>query len=134
MLTFDVNWLAILVAVVANMVIGAVWYGVLAEPWMAGIGRTREEIEADQSWMPYGVAVLNSILMAFVLANVIDWAGVTGWVNGLVMGILMWVGFTGFTFAANHAFEGRSATLWVINSGTYLVGLAVIGAILGVWQ
>lgn len=133
MLSFDVNWIAILVSVVANMVIGAVWYGVFANPWMEGIGKTRADIEASQDWRPYGVAILNSFLMAFVLANVIAWSGATGLVGGLVTGLIMWLGFTGFAMASNHAFEGRSLTLWLINSGTYLVGLMVMGAILGVW-
>ena len=134
MLTFDVNWLAIVVAIVANMIIGAAWYGILANPWLEGIGKTREEIQENQSWQPYAVAVLNSFLMAFILANVISWTGLTGLVNGLLAGLLMWIGFTGFSFAANHAFEGRSLQLWLINSGTYLVGLLVMGAILGAWM
>ncbi len=134
MLTFDVNWLAIVVCIVANMVIGAVWYGVFAKPWMAGIGKTREDIEQNQSWQPYAIATLNSFLMAFMLANVLSWSGITGLVDGLVVGLYLWFGFTGFTFAANHAFEGRSLNLWSINSGTYLVGLLVMGAILGAWQ
>lgn len=134
MLTFGVNWLAIVVCVLANMIIGAVWYGVFANPWMAGIGKTREEIEQNQNMQPYAVAVLNSFLMAFVLANVLSWAGISGLINGLFVGLLMWLGFTGFTMGANHAFEGRSLNLWAINSGTYLVGLLVMGAILGAWQ
>lgn len=134
MLTFDVNWLAILVCIIANMIIGAAWYGGFANPWLAGIGKTREEIEQNQSWQPYAIAILNSFLMAFILANVLNWTGETGLVNGLVTGLLMWLGFCGFSFAANHAFEGRSLNLWFINSGTYLVGLLVMGAILGLWQ
>ena len=133
MLTFDVNWLAIIVSVVANMVIGAVWYGVFATPWLEGIGKSREEVQENQNWRPYAVAVLNSFLMAFVLANVLAWINDYSLVNGLLSGAVIWVGFTGFTFAANHAFEGRSAVLWLINSGVYLVGLLVAGAILGVW-
>jgi hypothetical protein len=46
----------------------------------------------------------------------------------------MWLGFNGFSFAANHAFEGRSLKLWAVNSCIYLVGLMVMGAILGLWQ
>jgi len=134
MLTFELNWLAILVSVVANMIIGAVWYGVFAQPWMDGIGKTREDIEANQSFVPYLIAILNSFLMAFVLANVLVWTGVTGIGGGLLVALLMWLGFNGFSFASNHAFEGRSFKLWLINSGTYLVGLLVMGLILSVWR
>ena len=69
-----------------------------------------------------------------VLANVIAWADVTGIAGGLLLGLVMWIGFTGFTFAVNHAFEGRSIAHWAINACTYLVGLLIMGAILAVWQ
>ena len=134
MLSFNVNWLAILVSVVVNMVIGAVWYGAYATAWMHGIGKTQEQIQGNQSWRPYGVAMLNSLFMAFVLANVINWVGAPGLWAGILIGAIMWLGFTGLPFAANHAFEGRSLTLWWINAGTYLVGLVLMGAILGAWR
>ena len=135
MLTFDLNWLAILVSLIANMIIGALWYGpIFGKRWMSELGLTMEDIQSGSMWQPYSVAILNSFLMAFILANVIAWTGTTGIANGLLLGLLMWVGFTGFTFAVNHAFEGRSIMLWVINSGIYLVGLLVMGAILAAWQ
>ncbi len=131
MISFNVNWLAVIICAVANMMIGAGWYGFFAEPWMAGIGKTREDIEADSSSTPYVIAGLNSFLMAFVLANVIQWTGATGWLNGLLTGALMWLGFTGLAFGANHAFEFRDFKAWGINAGTYFLGLMVMGAIIG---
>ena len=134
MITFNVNWLAVVVSAVANMIVGAVWYSAWAEPWLEGIGKTREWAEETQRPTDYAIAALNSLLMAFFLANVMAWAGVSGFLSGLVVGLFMWLGFTGFSFAANHAFEGRSTLVWFINSGMYLVGLLVMGVILGLWQ
>ncbi|MFK7801630.1 MAG: DUF1761 domain-containing protein [Anaerolineae bacterium] len=131
MITFNVSWLAIIIATVVNMAIGAGWYGYFAEPWMAGNGFTKEQIEANPSNTPYIVAGANSLVMSFVLANVINWTGATGLLNGLLTGLLMWVGFTALTMGANHAFESRSFTMWGINSGMYMVSLTVIGAIIG---
>jgi hypothetical protein len=71
--------------------------------------------------------------MAFFLANVLSWTGVSGLGAGIIVGLFMWLGFNGFSFAANHAFEGRSLKLWAVNAGIYLVGLLVMGAILGAW-
>lgn len=132
MISFDLNWLAVALAVVANMVVGAIWYGPLfGTQWMDELGFTRDHIEANNTAAPYVVAVVNSLLMAFVLANVMRWAGADSLAEGVGVGVLMWFGFTGFTFAANHAFEERSTRLWYINSGTYLVGLIVMGAVFG---
>lgn len=133
MITFNVNWLAIIIAAVVNMAVGAGWYGFFAKPWMEGNGFTREQIEADNSSMPYVVAGLNSITMAFVLANVINWTGATGLLNGLLTGLLMWLGFTALSMGSNHAFESRGFKMWGINAGMYMVGLMVIGAIIGVF-
>ena len=134
MLTFNLNWLAVLVSAVANMAIGATWYGILAEPWLEGIGKTRAWSEENQRVTDYFIAFANSLLMAFFLANVLRWAGASGLLGGLLTGLFMWLGFNGFSFAANHAFEGRTLKLWLVNSGIYLVGLLVMGVILGLWQ
>jgi len=134
MLLFNVNWVAIIVAAIANMIVGAIWFGVFATPWLEGIGKTREWANENQRPTDYLIAITNSLLMAFFMANVIAWSGTTGFLGGLMMGFFMWLGFNGFSFASNHAFEGRSLKLWAVNSGTYLAGLLVIGAILGLWQ
>ena len=64
MFTFDINWLAVLVSVIANMVIGAIWYGpLLGKPWMKELGFTMEDIQGSPMGVPYAVAVLNSFLM-----------------------------------------------------------------------
>ena len=135
MLTFNVNWLAILVCAFVNMAIGAVWYGPLfGKPWMEALGIKPEEASSSEMGKAYAVAVLNSLLMAFILANVITLTSTMGFGGGVLLGLMMWVGFTGFTFGVNHAFEGRSLQLWAINAGLFLVSLLVMGAILGVWQ
>ena len=94
-------------------------------------GFTREYIESNNNSIPYVVAILNSLTMSFVLANVINWTGATGLLNGLLTGLLMWLGFTALTMGSNHAFEDRSFKVWGINAGMYMVGLMVIGAIIG---
>ena len=134
MLTFDVNWIAILVLIFVNMGLGAVWYGPLfGKPWMEATGISMDDMGGANAGRSYGIAVLNSFFMAFMLANVIAWTGVDGVGGGLLTGLLMWLGFTGLTFGVNHAFEGRSLHLWFINSGMYLVGLLIMGAILAIW-
>ena len=106
MLSFSVNWFAVIVSLVANMAVGAIWYGPLfGKPWMEELGLTQKDIESGNMVKDYGIAILNSFLMAFILANVIAWSGASGVGGGLLAGFLMWLGFTGFTFGVNHAFE-----------------------------
>jgi hypothetical protein len=53
------------------MIVGAVWYGVLANPWLEGIGKTREWANENQRSTDYIIAFAHSLLMAFFLANVL---------------------------------------------------------------
>ncbi|MBT3253470.1 MAG: DUF1761 domain-containing protein [Candidatus Marinimicrobia bacterium] len=134
MLTFDVNWIAIAVLVIANMALGAIWYGPLfGKPWMEATGIKMDDMEGKNMMPPYAVAIMNSFFMAFFMANVIAWTSTASLGGGLLLGLFMWLGFTGLSFGVNHAFEMRSLHLWFINSGMYLIGLLIMGAVLAIW-
>ena len=47
--SFPVTYLAIFLAAIGGFAVGAVWYMSLAKPWMAAVGRTEEQIKADQN-------------------------------------------------------------------------------------
>ncbi|KAA3648307.1 MAG: DUF1761 domain-containing protein [Chloroflexi bacterium] len=128
---FDINWIGVIIALVVNMIIGAVWYGVFANPWMAAIGKTREEIEGDQDWRAYGVAGLNSLIMPIVMGFVLNWAGASGIGAGLTVGFIVWLGFMAMPVATNYAFAGQPRNLWFIDAGYHLVSFLVIGGLLG---
>ncbi len=135
MLTFEVNWLAVILGTFLNMGLGALWYGPLfGKPWMEAVGLSLDDIKNNPSKLPYPMAIFNSFIMAFMLANVIIWADVSSLGGGMLMGVFMWIGFTGFSFGVNHAFELRSPFVWLINSGMYLVGLIIMGAVLSLWK
>ena len=45
----DINYLAVVVAVVIQFAGGAAWYGILSAPWLAAIGKAREELPQGKS-------------------------------------------------------------------------------------
>lgn len=135
----DINYLAVIVGVIISMVAGGAWYGAFAGPWTAEVGITREEVQAQpwsERWKPYGVAVVGAILLtlALALAVFIQAAGVTGVVDGLVVGLIAGIGFVAVALASNHAFEGKSLKLYLINAGFPVVQYAVLGILLAAWQ
>jgi predicted ferric reductase len=95
-------WFAVIISAVVNMIIGAVWYSVITNPWLEGIGKTREWANENQRPADYIIAFVNSLLMAFFLANVMSWVEVSGLGAGIVMGFFVWLGFNGLSFAAYH--------------------------------
>lgn len=128
----DLNWWAIIVATLVPMAVGMVWYRALAEPWMRAVGKTREELGGAN--IGYGVALAAAFVTAYVLARVVDWADATSFGDGLLVGLIVWIGFVATTMAVNGIFAGRTWRLWAIDSGYYLTNLLAMGVILALWD
>ena len=134
----SLNYLAIIVGVIINQVLGAAWYRTWGKPWMAAAGITSEDIEAmkgtAQQWSPFVVAIASSLVFTFVLALLIQGMDADGVDDGLLLGLLVAVGFIATSYATTYSFEGRSLRLFLINIGYPLVSYAVIGILLAAWQ
>ena len=66
-----VNYLAIVVAAIANMVVGALWYGpmLFAKQWMAWNNMSAEEIKKINPGPLYAQSLVATLLTYFVLAS-----------------------------------------------------------------
>jgi Protein of unknown function (DUF1761) len=130
----DLNWIAILVAALVPIVLGALWYSpvLFADPWLRAVGRTPEELGGAA--VGYALSVVSAVLSAYVLARIVKWAEVDDLWNGALVGLLVWTGFVATVLAVTTFFGGRPRTLWLINAGYQLVALVLMGAILGAWE
>lgn len=129
----DINYVAVIVAALVPMVLGALWYSpaLFAGPWMRAVGRSEDEVGG----MGLGL-VLSAVaaaLSSYALTRIERWAEVDDLWNGALVGLLVWVGFVAGVLAMTTYFGGRPRALWVINAGYQLISLVVMGAILGVW-
>jgi hypothetical protein len=135
MLSFDVNWLAIALATVASMALGAGWYTVLANQWMAATGKTRDELMGSGGGaVPFIIAAICQLVMAYfiaVLTPIICGATTVG--NAIQTGVLMWVGFILTAMIINHRYQNQKWSLTLIDSG-YMLGVVVVqGLVLGLF-
>jgi hypothetical protein len=136
-----VNYLAILIAAVAGWVVGAAWYGALAKPWVAALGRSMKDFKKEQAkktgkpaaYIPFVLAFVANLIMAWVLAGLISHLGAGAFTirNGVISAAFCWLGFVATTMTVNNAFGGRKPMLTLIDSGHWLAALIVMGAILG---
>jgi hypothetical protein len=127
------NYLAIVIAAVVSYGFGALYYGALAKPWMAALGKTEAELKANSSMTPFVIAFVALLVMATVLAGVMGHLG-PGQVtlrNGLVSAGFIWVGFVATTLAVNNAFQGAKSTLTLVDGGHWLGVLLIQGATIG---
>ncbi len=128
-----INYLAVLVAAVAAMVIGGIWYspGVFGAKWMSLAGLTAPP-EASMA-KAYAMGFIVALVIAFCLALIVDWIKGESWRCGVAVAIVCWLGFAATVRADNVIFGGRPLGLFWIDAGYDLVAYIVMGAIIGSW-
>ena len=127
------NWLAIIVATVIAFVLGWPWYGPLfGKAWMEAIGKTEEDLEPTP--MPFIISAFTALLTCIVLAALMNTLGLVGVVDGIVLGLLVGIGFIATAMASDNAFCGWGTTLFFIQAGYRVTYSVLMGAVLGAWQ
>ncbi len=126
-----ISYLAVLFAAAAGFAFGAFYYITLGARWMKALGKTKEEIVAAKSPVPFIIAIVAQLLMAYLLAGLIGHLGAVTIENGMVSGLFIWVGFVITTMAVNYSFQGARPMLTVIDSLHWLGVLLLQGLIIG---
>jgi len=136
-----VNVWAVLACAVATMILGFVWYSpaLFAKPWMILMGYDPNDkakiAEMQKSAGPsYAMSMVACILSALVLGKIIAVSNVTTPLNGLLIGMAVWLGFVTTVQLTNSLFMRQRANLYLINTGYQLVCYLAMGAILGAWR
>jgi len=127
-----VNWLAVIVAAVAGIIVGFIWYAppVFGRRWARASGIELPQPGEVQP-MTYVGAVVTAVVTAYVLAVLIGGLGAATLVDGVIVGVVVWLGFVATWLASGVFFERRSTEWWAINAGQAVVSLALMGAIIG---
>ena len=132
---FGVNYLAVIVAAVVALVIGFIWYSprVFGNRWMAYLGTTQAQLGNPG---PTGmlVGVVASLLNAWVLALLALNLGGKSVTDGVLLGVLAWLGFMATITAAQISFEKKSWGLWVLNNAHNLLVQVIMAAIVTAWR
>jgi len=133
--SIDVNYWAVLVAAAFNMALGAFWYSPngFGKQWSKLTGVSNDDMKARGN-TGMALSLAGALIMAFVLAHFVRYAGSVSFADGLVNGFWLWTAFIAVTMAGMYVFEGRSWKLWQINAGYYLVVLLVTGGLLAAWR
>ena len=129
----DINYWAVLVAAVINMVVGATWYSpmVFGKAWAKLSGQKMEDMKATPS---YVVTTVAALVQAWLLAVLVHSLGLITAMHGLTLGLLVWAGFVATTSLGDTVFGDRPFKLWQLNNGYYLVVLVINSIVLSVWH
>lgn len=135
------NFIAIAIVVVANFIIGWLWYGpLLGKAWAKEMNMDLSE-PPDRSVMVRGMLMMliGNFLMAYVIShNIIAWSHVPGMENMTDAGIspivatafFTWIGFYVPTHIGATTWEKKSWKLTWINLAYHFVTLFVAAFVL----
>ncbi|MBX4186694.1 MAG: DUF1761 domain-containing protein [Candidatus Doudnabacteria bacterium] len=139
-----VNYWAILVCGIASLVLGFIYYGPLFGKLYSRLMGWENMDPARSAEMKkgmnkrYAMALLGSLLMAFVLAHSLVFAEsymkVSGVAAGLQAAVWSWLGFIVPVTLGNVLWGGQSWKLWFLGNGYQLIQLLIFGIILGTWK
>lgn len=133
-----INYLAVLVGAISNMIIGFLWYGpIFGKMWMALMGFTEEkmkEAKAKGMGKSYALMLVGALVTAYVLAHFVAVWGADGVSGAFQLAFWAWLGFIAPVLLGAVLWEGKSWKLYVLNMGYYLVTLFVMAMILVMWK
>lgn len=130
-----IDWLAIVLATVASMALGMVWYMVLGRQWLAATGKTQDEVMgAGGRTSPFIWAAACQLVIAYFIAVLTPVVmGETTPTSGALFGAQIWLGFVVTSMIINHRYQDQKWSLSVIDGG-YLLGVMVIqGLVIGLF-
>ncbi len=136
-MTFQINYLAILVVAIINMAVGFVWYGPLfGKTWMKLVGKTEKDIAGQKDKMPmlYGMMFVTVLVFVYVMAHFVQVGAATTYVAGAQVGFWAWLGFVATTTMGQFIFSGKPMKLYYLENGHHLVNFLLTGALLAVWR
>ena len=128
------NWVAIVVAAIAQFVIGWIWYGPLfGKTWMSMMGMSQQSMSREGMGKTMVLTFIGSLVTAAVLSMLVGWMGAKTLGAGIAAGFWAWLGFVATVTLGGVLFAKMSWNLYILNNAYQLVSLVVMGAILARW-
>lgn len=132
----QINYWAVLVCGFIGTGIGAVWYShmFLGKIWVAALDKTEDEWRTDfKPIKAYFISFLSQFAMAFILALMMSYIGVSTPEEGIKVAFMAALGFIATSMTVNFLFEGRTFQQLVIDTGYHFIVLLINGIVLGAW-
>ena len=128
------SW-AMLVAAIIRMAVGGIWFSPIAfaPAWQKIVGITQGQMKTG---FPKAIAAdaAGSLIMAWVLAHAVAYAGAATLGAGAAVGFFNWLGFVAVVLFTGVIYEQRPVKLFWLTGGFNLIALVLMGALLAVWR
>ena len=129
----EINFLAVVVAAVTAFVASMMWYFVFGKELAKVSAAFAEGMQKRQAWKML-VVIVQSLVLALVLASVLGLIGKVGWLGAVGVGLLLWIGLSAVQWVGSIMWEKVPVKMAAIHAGDWLVKLVLIAGIVGVWH
>ena len=134
-MNISVNYLSVLLAGVASMVVGFLWYSpfLFGNLWMNLSGLTKEKMEAAKAkgmGKSYFIAFLSSLVVAFVLAHFAKVWNAQGVSGAFALAFWPWLGFVATTEINSILWDNKPVNLYLLNIAHHLVSIFAMALVL----
>ena len=124
-----VNYLAVVVAAAVSFFLSWGWYALFGNVAMKAPGETKEDMKPSP--MPFVVAGVAYLLMAWLLAGLMGHLANVTVRGGIITAFFVWAGFVLTTTTVNQVFKRAPFPALLIDLGNWLAVLVVMGAVIG---
>ncbi len=126
------NYLAILVAAIASMIMGSIWYSkiLFANAWIKLSGAKEMKLDVKSMIMMF----ISTLVMGVVIAFLIGRLRITTPRLGFIFGLVTWLGFVATTTLGTVLWDKKPWKLYFLNNGYNLLSMIVMSLIIAVWQ
>jgi len=131
-----VNWGAVGVSGIVYWLLQAGWFTLFANQWQNGLRMSAEEIaayKAHPNFLPYVIALVCNLILAFIIARVLVLGGVWGLTRGFRIGLLVGL-VAALAMLTEMRFELKPWQFIAVSAGAPVVGCAIMGLIIGAWK
>jgi hypothetical protein len=139
------NWLAYVVAVVLQMVIGYVWFhpSVMGKMWAKACGVTVEDMKPSNPGLTYGLTMLYTLIFTlWLMMNVAgpgqdvapDGHSFHTFQHGLAHALMLTIMVITPVIGTPAIFEKKGFSYMVVQVGYWFIRMAVAQGILSLWR
>jgi len=130
------NIFAILVAWVVNGLLGTFWYSPagFGKLWSKLSGVDLMKIPKNEATRALVLVIISSLIQTIALALVLNAFDLKNIGEGVVVALVIWLGFTAATTVGNTLYQRLSLKFWALNAAFFLVVAIINSIILTAWR
>jgi hypothetical protein len=134
-LDFGFNWVAVIIATIVYFAIGFAWYlpsTPTGKMWAESTGTTVDPSGPRPNPIIYAFPIISYLVTSIATAMLARRTGTDDIVEGIILGLVVGVGYSAALLFTTAAFETKKPQpwMWALNSSAFnIVSLVVVGVI-----